>query len=134
MGWILIDFALLNTLYKCKIHRFFDFLEKSAFKPGLLFLRKRALFSNIDIHIIINLNIEDYKRYYLLFIRYSLLGILYWLYPIVYWPLLLVMSLQVGFCQVSRSGRGLQLTLISGDDAADQRELKAVTAAMRKSQ
>ena len=32
---------------------------------------------NIDIHIIINMNIEDYKRYYLLFIRYSLLGIPY---------------------------------------------------------
>ena len=39
---------------------------------------------NINIHIIINMNIEDYKRYYLLFIRYSLLGIPYWVFPIGY--------------------------------------------------
>ena len=37
---------------------------------------------NIDIHIIIIMNIEDYKKYYLLFIRLYLLGIPYWVVPI----------------------------------------------------
>ena len=32
---------------------------------------------NIDIHIITNMNIEDYKRYYVAFIIYYLLGIPY---------------------------------------------------------
>ena len=35
---------------------------------------------DIDIHIIINMNIKDYKRCYLLFVRYSLLGIPYWVF------------------------------------------------------
>ena len=39
---------------------------------------------NLDIHIIISMNAEDYSRYYLLFIRYSLLGIPYWVFPIGY--------------------------------------------------
>ena len=51
MGWIRIGFALLNTLYKCKIHRFFYFFE-SAFESGLLFLRERALFSNLSFFLI----------------------------------------------------------------------------------
>ena len=41
---------------------------------------------NIDIRIILNMNIEDCKRYYLLIIRYSLLGIPYWVFPIGYSP------------------------------------------------
>ena len=44
MGWICFGFAFLNTLYKYKIHRFFDFVEKSAFEPGQLFLRKSIVF------------------------------------------------------------------------------------------
>ena len=40
--------------------------------------------TNIDIRIIINMNIEDYKRSYLLFIRYSRLGIPYWVFHIGY--------------------------------------------------
>ena len=39
---------------------------------------------NIDLHIIINMNIEYYIKYYLLSIRYSLLAIPYWLFPIGY--------------------------------------------------
>ena len=31
MGWIWIDFALLNTLYKCQIHRFFYPLVRNGF-------------------------------------------------------------------------------------------------------
>ena len=44
IGWIWIDFALLNTLYKCQIRRFFDPLVKTTFPSELLFFQNRGLF------------------------------------------------------------------------------------------
>ena len=44
MGWILIGFALLNTLYKCQIHRFVDPLVKNNFLIRTTFFSEQRHF------------------------------------------------------------------------------------------
>ena len=44
MGWIWIDFAFLNTLYKCQIHRFFYFFENQPSNLGCYFWEKEVFF------------------------------------------------------------------------------------------
>ena len=56
-------------------------------------------------YIIINMNIEDYNRYYLLFIRYSILAIPYWLFPIGYSLLGIPYCLLIAYCREGYGSR-----------------------------
>ena len=46
--WICSGWNIHNAFVSCRFHRFVDLLGKPAFKPGLLFLRKGNLFSNLS--------------------------------------------------------------------------------------